>query len=586
METRSRAATAVLALLIAAGLCIRLYHLDDRSLTHPEFFVPRIDMPEWAAAPAERHTLVETVHGTLASDVHPPGYYILMWVWTALAGTGLLALRLPSALAGTATLGLLYALGKRGYGTGAALLATALLALHGTHLFWSQLARMWVFIAMLAVWSVLLLASGGRWSASRRATYLFVSATGLWTEYYYWPFFLAQMIWVLWRDARTRAASATLATQFLTLVLAAPVPLILALQTGRHNYLSRSVLPTLVETLGFGRLFDLPFLADRLGTAGIAAALALAGAGAVLLLAGTGAGPGTGASTITGAGTGTDTGCPLLRAQLAAAVGVNLLLVATLPLWGSAARVAAGCTLAWLPVATWWAACRSRAAWEAALARLAGGRSATLLLGDPVRFHALMPLLLLLGISIAIPVIADRGLLILTPFLLLTMSSGVMRVGRRRAVRGVIAGALLVLGGGSAYHYANVPTSLRDYGALARELTAAKRPDDLVAVENRWWATPMIYYLPADRHQLAPLGRLRRQLEAAGPCGAHRPARLWIVAFTTDRPVDGHFERAAHWLPEYRMTRKVTALEAGAALFERDAGQCNLPAVRVAAGKD
>ena len=90
----------VLVLLLAAGL--RLHLLGAQSLWNDE----------GASVAMTGRSLSEIISNT-AADIHPPGYYILLSVWTRLMGSREFALRLMSALQGVLTVALTYALGRR-----------------------------------------------------------------------------------------------------------------------------------------------------------------------------------------------------------------------------------------------------------------------------------------------------------------------------------------------------------------------------------------------------------------------------------------------------------------------------------------
>ena len=100
-----------------------------------------------------------------ARDIHPPGYYLLLHLWTRLFGPGVGSVRLLSVLIGTATVPLLYLAGKRlpdrrgpllylagkrllGR-SGALLVAVALLALSPFHIYYSQEVRMYGLVTLL-----------------------------------------------------------------------------------------------------------------------------------------------------------------------------------------------------------------------------------------------------------------------------------------------------------------------------------------------------------------------------------------------------------------------------------------------------
>src|SRR5688572_6466677 len=138
----SRRWFALLCLAIVLGaLALRLHGLGDRMLSHPENFAPGLPMPEWVRFPPPSHDVESVLRGNLI-DGHPPGYFLGLLAWSKAFGASLTSLRLPSALLGALSVGLLALIALREGNRWTALLAAALLALHGHHLYWSQLARM------------------------------------------------------------------------------------------------------------------------------------------------------------------------------------------------------------------------------------------------------------------------------------------------------------------------------------------------------------------------------------------------------------------------------------------------------------
>src|SRR2546421_11941674 len=86
-------------LLLAAGL--RFHLLDHQSLWNDEGNSLRLaqrSIPDLIAA--------------ARLDIHPPGYYIALKAWRALAGESEFALRAFSAFAGVLTIACVYALGR------------------------------------------------------------------------------------------------------------------------------------------------------------------------------------------------------------------------------------------------------------------------------------------------------------------------------------------------------------------------------------------------------------------------------------------------------------------------------------------
>ena len=105
----------------------------------------------------------------------PPLWYLLAWADSRVLGTGEVALRLPSALAGIATVPVAWAIGRELAGPRAAAIATAaLVAVNPLFVWYSQEARaygLFVLIAALAMLCFLRAAARaqrrGGWPRSR-----------------------------------------------------------------------------------------------------------------------------------------------------------------------------------------------------------------------------------------------------------------------------------------------------------------------------------------------------------------------------------------------------------------------------------
>jgi len=133
---------ATILVIAAAAWALRLWGLGDGSLSHPEIFVPWIELPQGISAPPPRTTWADILCFHYLDEPHPMGWDLMMGVWTALAGTSEWALRFPSTLFGALSVPLIYLLGRRVWGPGVGLLAAAMLALDGFHIGLSQTARM------------------------------------------------------------------------------------------------------------------------------------------------------------------------------------------------------------------------------------------------------------------------------------------------------------------------------------------------------------------------------------------------------------------------------------------------------------
>lgn len=78
-------------------------------------------------------------------DFHPPGYFVIIWLWTKLFGYSEIAVRLPSVIFGVLTVLIIYQIGKKLYSKFMGLLAALLLAINPLHIYYSQEARMYSF---------------------------------------------------------------------------------------------------------------------------------------------------------------------------------------------------------------------------------------------------------------------------------------------------------------------------------------------------------------------------------------------------------------------------------------------------------
>ncbi|QLG48708.1 glycosyltransferase family 39 protein [Natrinema halophilum] len=87
------------------------------------------------------------------NDPHPPFYYLLLSGWAAVFGTGELATRSLSALAGIATVVVLYGVGQRLFDREVGAIAASLLAVSPFHVWYSQEVRMYSLLGLLTVLS-------------------------------------------------------------------------------------------------------------------------------------------------------------------------------------------------------------------------------------------------------------------------------------------------------------------------------------------------------------------------------------------------------------------------------------------------
>lgn len=136
-----------LSLILIVGAYLRLTALARQSLWFDE-----IDVVVRAQRP-----LSVVLHTFVAPGENGPFYNILLALWIRVAGISETAVRFPSAVAGVLAIPLIYLLGRRLAGSTTGLLAAGLLAISPYHVWYSQEAKMYAIVVLLALASSLAL---------------------------------------------------------------------------------------------------------------------------------------------------------------------------------------------------------------------------------------------------------------------------------------------------------------------------------------------------------------------------------------------------------------------------------------------
>jgi len=207
----------LLALTIVAAV-LRCSTLNLQSFWYDEAFTPV-------------HVLHPSLWATLRSVLHtentPPLWYVLAWADSRVLGTGEIALRLPSALAGIATVPVAWAIGRRLSGRRVAILCAALVAVNPLFVWYSQEARAYaLFVLMAALAMLCFLRARSEPTAGRMAAFALTGSLAL-LAHYFAVFLLIPMVLWLACDRHTRR-TALASIGVLMLVGAALLPLISA----------------------------------------------------------------------------------------------------------------------------------------------------------------------------------------------------------------------------------------------------------------------------------------------------------------------------------------------------------------------
>jgi len=137
-----------ISLILLAGFGLRLYRLGAQSLWYDET----------VSAVLAQKAIPDLIAHT-ARDIHPPGYYLLLRLWTRPVGETEFALGLFSVLFGMLLVAGLYHVGRAFFGPSVGLWTAGLVALSPYNLWYSQEVRMYTlgaFLGLAAVYFALL----------------------------------------------------------------------------------------------------------------------------------------------------------------------------------------------------------------------------------------------------------------------------------------------------------------------------------------------------------------------------------------------------------------------------------------------
>ena len=531
--------TCVLLLaILAVGVFFRADYLTQRGIYNIEIYTPNIPLPAGISDPSPRLTIAKTISGT-AFEPHPPTWYLLMFPYTRLVGTSLLALRLPSVLFGAGAILLMFLLGVLVEDQATGLLGMGLLAISPLHVLWSQLSRpnsMLCLLSLLSTCLLLLVKRGGERQKKWLALYLLSALLALLSDYYFWPVFATHLLWVLlcsWKNKQW--VSGLLQAQMLILILATPA-ISLGILQSRESYLGGDILGPIANYLDFSFLFQsspveggswihpaalfyiMPVLAGLFLIAGCLRRRPRAPAEIQADV------PAPSVVSLVLAAL-----CALPVIIAAGALARAFLPERARPVLASTIFPVLFLLLAYLLRRPWPMAQKTSEFLDARGWLPQSGYSLVLLL-------LVLPVALVAGVSLFVPFMMPRGMLYFAPFLLTVMASGIQAICRLPARKfSFVLGVLLLLPVGFSHYQAIAalrlePPQWQDYQGLGRQLVAHIKDSEPIFIVRHWELSPIYYYVPAEHYHY--VGK-----DYAETTARNRPARVWVIrSEQLDRP--------------------------------------------------
>ena len=179
--------------LVAAGL--RFWGIGHQSFWYDEAFTVVL----------VHHSPGQMLGLLPRTELTPPLYYCLAWAWARVFGYGEAGLRSLSTLAGVATVPAMYGAGAKLISRRAGLVAAALAVCNPLLIWYSQEARSYALLVLLATLSLLAFAHARSQPTLRwLGAWVLAAALTLATHYYGVLAVVPEAIWLLWIHRRNR----------------------------------------------------------------------------------------------------------------------------------------------------------------------------------------------------------------------------------------------------------------------------------------------------------------------------------------------------------------------------------------------
>src|SRR5689334_1175368 len=184
--------------IVAGAAALRFSTLGVQSFWHDEAVtVGRVLHPGLGA----------TLREIPSSEATPPLYYVLAWLWSKVFGTSEAGIRSLSALFGTATVPVAYAIGARLVSRRVGLLAALAVAVSPLMVWYSQEARAYALLVLTSAATIWFFACALQEPERRRWLWWWAVAAALALLSHYFAVFVVvpEAAWLLW-SARGRGA--------------------------------------------------------------------------------------------------------------------------------------------------------------------------------------------------------------------------------------------------------------------------------------------------------------------------------------------------------------------------------------------
>ncbi|HEY5260991.1 MAG TPA: glycosyltransferase family 39 protein [Solirubrobacteraceae bacterium] len=246
-----------LGAIVLLAAILRLSTLGAQSFWYDEAFTP---------VHVLRAGLGATLHNVVHTENTPPLWYVLEWGVSRVLGTGVVALRLLSALAGIATVVVAWAVGRELASRRVAIVCATLVAVNPLFVWYSQEARAYGLFVLTASLALLCFVRALHEPTPRRlAAFALTASLALLTHYFAVFLLIPMILWLVWRavapaphgdgTARERVAvpknlpRVLCAVALPVLVGAALIPLVLAQGGHGTQWIGEWALPSRLEAI-------------------------------------------------------------------------------------------------------------------------------------------------------------------------------------------------------------------------------------------------------------------------------------------------------------------------------------------------